>query len=432
MNFAKNTIITFVTRFLKLIFAVGITMIIARILGAGGSGAYSLIVLLPTFLIVFTNFGIGSASVYFIGKKKYPLSQILGNSIIFSLIISFLALAVGLIVVFYFSDTLFQGVGKRYLLLGLSLIPFQIFLSFLENILLGLREIKKYNLITLIPIASFFILILSLFLNPSWGLTAVIASQFIGLVVSCLISFSWIRKLTNGTSFNFNKNYVKETLDYGFKTYLGGAFSFLSFRADIFLINLFTGTLAVGFYSVAVNISENIWLISKSAATMLFPEVASEERKSQWLTPIVCRNILLITAILALVLFLISKWLIVLLFTERFLNSVLPLRILLIGTIAISGSRIITSDLHGRGKPILSAYSNLSAIILNIILNLILIPKYGIIGAAWASAVSYSMAFLMNLVFYSAVSGNKMIDAVVVKKSDIRIYTKILSWIKKS
>ena len=136
-TFTKNTLITFTTRVLQLILAIGSSIIIARVLGPEGKGVYSLAILLPTLLIIFTNFGIGQASVYYIGKKKYSSKEVFGNNILLSLIISIFAILVGLVIIFFFSENLFPGIKREYLFLALSLIPFQVFLNFVIHVLLA-------------------------------------------------------------------------------------------------------------------------------------------------------------------------------------------------------------------------------------------------------------------------------------------------------
>jgi len=89
--------------------------------------------LLPALLLVFTNFGIGSASVYYVGKKKYHPREIFGNNIFYTFFISIFAILIGLIIVFFFGGKVFPGVEQGYLLLVLSLIPFQLFPAKDEN-----------------------------------------------------------------------------------------------------------------------------------------------------------------------------------------------------------------------------------------------------------------------------------------------------------
>jgi len=128
-KFTKQTLITFAARVVQLIFGIGISIILARVLGPEGRGIFSLAILLPLFLVILSDFGIDSASVYYIGNKKYSPEEIFGANIIFSILISILAISVGLIIIFFFGNKLFPGITTGYLLLGLLLIPFKIFLT---------------------------------------------------------------------------------------------------------------------------------------------------------------------------------------------------------------------------------------------------------------------------------------------------------------
>ena len=141
-KFTKNILITFGTRVFQLILGIGSSVIIARMLGPQGRGIYSLAILLPGLLAVFTNLGIGPASVFYIGKKKYSPKEIFGTNIIFAGLISIFTIIIGLMIIFFFSEKLFPGVPKEYLFLALSVIPFQFFSGFAVYILLGLQKIK--------------------------------------------------------------------------------------------------------------------------------------------------------------------------------------------------------------------------------------------------------------------------------------------------
>ncbi len=172
-------------------------------------------------------------------------------------------------------------------------------------------------------------------------------------------------------------------------------------------------------------------MLSQSVSTVLYPKVASmknEERKK--FTPIVSRNVLFITVVGACLLFLLSNWLIHLLYGEKYLPSVEPLKILLIGIVAISIERVLANDLLARGKPMINTYITFLALFSNIILNVILIPKYGIIGAAWASSISYSLATIIKILAYCRLSGNSVSDVLLPQRSDINYYLDISHRIK--
>lgn len=426
-TFTKNTIITFITNVLNLLLFLGASVIIARVLGPEGKGIYTLSILLATLSVTFTNIGIGPASVYYISKKKYSPKEIFGNDVFFSLIISGFAILIGLVIVLFFSGSLFPDIKKVYLLLALSLIPFQIFLNFVNCVLLGLQKIKEYNFINIIT-AFIFLVLVGIFLL---GLALGIKSAIIALVISSLISasvlFFWTKSITGGFSLHLNKPYFRDSFLYGIKAYTSNILAFLHARIDILMINFFLNPIAVGFYSISVGITEKLWLISQSAAIVLFPKVASEEdeKRKKEFTPLVCRNVVLITAIGAFLLFLLSRWVIVLLFSEKFLDSVQPLQILLIGIVAISGSRILANDLAGRGKPMVNTYINTISVVSNILLNIFWIPRWGIEGAAWATTISYTITLLIRIIIYSRISGNSVKEILIPKRSDFKLYNRL-------
>ena len=428
-KFAKDTSVTFITRILQLFLGIGISVIISRSLGPYGKGIYSLVILLPGLLITFLNFGIGPASIYYIGKKKYPLKEILGINIIFLILINIFSILIGLIIIFCFGDKLFPNIEKTYLVLSLSLLAPHLFAALVSDILLGLQKIKKYNFIQLIQSFIFLLLIFVAFAFFIFDIKTAIIIESLSSSAVCVYLFFLIKKTAKGITFSLNKNLIKDIFSYGIKVYLSNIFSFLHYRIDRFILNVFLNPLSVGIYSIAAGLSEKIWLISQSAGTILFPKISSETNKENLnkFTPLVCRNILFITTLFAIFLFVISKTLIISLYSEQFSNSLLPFQILLIGAIAISGWKILGSDLYGRGKPLLNVYITGGAVIVNIILNIILIPRIGIKGAAWASSISYSITLVIVTIVYSKISRNKITDIIFIKKSDFKYYKNIMS-----
>lgn len=429
-SFTKNTLITFFVRILTVILGFGISVIIARTLGANGQGIYSLAILLPSLLMVFTGFGAESATVFYIGKKKYPLNQIFGGSIIFSVLISLLAGLVGLFVVFFFGQRLFPGIERWYLLLGLSLIPFAVFFSFTVQILLGLQKIKKYNLMHFLQSFLFLSLIALSLLIFNCGISFTIISQVLSFILAGIILFFFVKKEVGGLTFKINKDYFRNFFSYGFKAYLSGIFGFLHHKIDLFLLNIFINSVAAGLYFVSVKLAEGTWHLSQSAVTALFPRVASENDQQQLkdFTPLVCRNILFISFMAAVLFFILGERLIVLFYTENFINSVRPFQILLFGAVAMCALRILAADLMGRGRPGINAWIAGVSTALNVALNILWIQKWGIQGAALATTVSYSLAFFATIFVYNKVSGNKFRDVVFLKKSDFLLYKNFLNF----
>ena len=88
-------------------------------------------------------------------------------------------------------------------------------------------------------------------------------------------------------------------------------------------------------------------------------------------------------------------------------------------------------DLAGRGKPWISMKAMLPALLLNIVLNLVLIPQYGANGASISSTISYTIAGLLFLFFYSKEVQIPIDQILSFKKSDFDPLINILNKIKK-
>ena len=429
--FVTNVGITFVTRVFTFVIGTATSVIIARALGPKGQGVYSLAILLPLMIITFTNLGIARSTVYHIGKDKYALKNLVGTILTSSFIISMASIIIGLLIVFFFNNLVFPNIPQAFLLFSLLLIPFQLFYSqSLSGILLGIQKIKEYNVIAIIQSSLMLALATFFLIGLNCGIIGAITANLLSLLFTTIITFLWLFKFSDVPfSFRLDKNILCSLFGFGYKVYLGTTLAFFHLRIDQFMLNSFLNPVAVGFYVISVGIVERLWMLSQAVSTVLYPKVVSmktEEQRNRF-SPVVARNTLFITLIGAFIIFLLSKWLILLLYSERFLPSVVPLQILLIGIVAISVERILANDILARGKPMINTCITFIALIANIILNIILIPRFGVGGAAWATSISYSFNAIIKIFVYRKLSGNSVSEVIIFKKSDIKLYLDVLT-----
>lgn len=434
MKFIKNVLFTLVSSIFVMVMNFVVSIILARTLGPTGQGIYAICILFPMTILTFTNLGISRSSIYHIGKKKYNFNDLLSNIITLNLVIIIISLLVGFFILIVFGNELFAHVPLNLLLLGLLLLPLQATLfQSIYGIILGVQKIKIYNLLYIIQNASLFIFIVLLVLFLGKNIFGGILANIISLVITTSLAIYLTHRFFGfGKKFSFNKEIINSLVIFGFKINLGAAVSYMHLRVDTFILNAILLPESVGYYAIAVGIAELLGTFSGNVSTVLYPKVAAmkdEESKNQF-TPIVSRNNLLITFMGSLLILFFSQWLIVLLYSNEYLPSVQPLQILLIGVIFISVERILTNDLIARGKAMINVYVTSAMLIVNIILNLILIPKYGINGAALSTSVSYTLAFFLIMYFYSKISGNKVSDIIIPKYSDLIHYIKFFRILK--
>lgn len=419
-KFIRDSSITLGSQSLRLVLGLITSIIIARGLGPEGRGIYALCTFLPFVIVTFANLGIVPASAYYLASRRFSPGIVLGGNIQMSAVFSLIGLIAGYFLVLYLGPVLFPSVKSGYLLLSLFLIPVHIFFLHIQAVFLGLQNFRYFNLGAIISSILFLILVGSSFLFFRLNLTGVLAANIFSWLISSILISRWAGGLTGGISFQRNGSYIKSALNYGIQAHLGNLFSFLNYRADLLLVNYYLGPTEVGYYSIGVLIVEQLCLISSSASLVIFPRVAAEDdgKSRKEFTPLVARLVFLITFMISIILYSASRLLVTILYSELYLPAVRPLQILLPGIIALSVSRIIANDIAARGRPIINTYTALSALVINIALNLAWIPAYGIRGAALASTVSYGMVFLIELIFYCRISGNNWTVVIIPQRED--------------
>lgn len=167
---------------------------------------------------------------------------------------------------------------------------------------------------------------------------------------------------------------------------------------------------------------------SQAVSTALFPTIANERTESarRSITPLVARNTLWLTAILAGILVLVAAPVVDLLYSARFGASAAVVRILAPGIVLFSAARVLGNDIAARGRPLVNSVVAAISVVCNIALNVVLIPRYGINGAAWASTASYSVLFVATAVVYRRLTQVPLRVLVIPSREDGARYVRLL------
>lgn len=425
MPVAKNSISIFSTQAVLVLLTACTGVVAARVLGPAGKGAFSLMVLVLTLLGLVGGLGQGLAGVYFIGKGKYPLSDIAGSFLFLAVLVGSLLFAVFFGVYKYVSPFL-QGINPLYVFIMVSVLPLTLLQDYFSDILLAKNQIRRYNILWVIPPLFFLIFFIGSLFFTSNHLLAAALSWVAATIIQTAVVVTYVSSLTK-IHFLVHLKFLKDSLSFGVKVFLGGVTSFFNYRLDAFLVSYFLGLANVGYYAVAVSFGELVWRISNSVSIALYPKVASSDSKTaDSLTPVICRHTVFWVFVSCLFLFLSSKIVIPLAFGAAFIPAVIPLWILLPGVFMYGVSGVLNSDLTGRGQPIIGTYASGTALITTIGLDLLLIPKWGIAGAALASSVAYTLYAVIVLAVFLKISGRSFRDTLVIRLTDFKVYHGLL------
>jgi len=132
-----------------------------------------------------------------------------------------------------------------------------------------------------------------------------------------------------GLKWHFDTSLIKKELGFGFRAYIASIMSYLILRSDIYLVNTFLDLKDVGLYSVAVNLSESLLLITNATSLVLFPQITSKPEDGLKMTLRASKIVSLLMIISFAVIYLLAKPLVNILFGSQFKGSLPSLYILM-------------------------------------------------------------------------------------------------------
>jgi len=231
---------------------------------------------------------------------------------------------------------------------------------------------------------------------PGPAIVAFAAAQLLGalvLVVATGRAVSW--RLADP------RPMISLLLTFNLTSHVANVLHLLHLRVDVLLVNrLLADPRQVGFYVLAQGLCEWLWLLPRAAAVVHLPAVAGAAKDVAWLrTARLSRLTLLLAGLGAIGLAVTAMLMLPAVYGPAFSASIAPLLILLPGVVAGSVAGVLSAHLTGQGRPDLPLLNALASLLANVGLNLLLLPRAGILGAAAASAITYSVCTLINMAF---------------------------------
>lgn len=423
---ARNSSSILIATIVAAIAVMGTAILTARLLGTNGRGQLYDATLLATLVVTLGSLGLGSAATFHAARGERARSVVLGTSVLLGLILGIAIVGVGYGVIFFAGVTM-HGVPASYLLLAMLVVPFALVLGNVQSVYLGAQQFREFNQIAVGQAALPLLLIGVALLALGGGVRAAIIATVLStalLTVAFLVRA--IRVL--GISWRIERGYVRAAASYGLRVQAANVLSFLGYRLDVFVLNAYKSPASVGLYAAAVAVAERLWMLSQAVSSALFPRIAEEKDEDvrRSITPLLARNTLWLTAAAGAVLFLLSGPLISLLYSSKFAASTGAMRALLPGIVAYSAARVLGNDIAARGRPIVNSYVAGISVAVNLGLNLVLIPRYGINGAAWASTVSYSLVYFVTVAIYCRIARTSVRSVLVPSREDATAYLRLL------
>jgi O-antigen/teichoic acid export membrane protein len=188
---------------------------------------------------------------------------------------------------------------------------------------------------------------------------------------------------------------------YGIRAQVGSVILLVNARLDFAIVGALVGPAALGVYAVASRYAELLRLPGLAVNYVLYPtyagvdgKVAARDARRMLI------NLAWIPAAAALPLAAAAPILLPLVFGEAFRGAVVPTWILLFGLSAVGVTGIVSAFLYGAGRPGLNSLGLTSGLVVTVILDVLLIPRFEVVGAAVASCAAYlTTSLVLSLCF---------------------------------
>jgi antigen flippase len=419
LGFKGGVALTVLSRGVSVAIGLVSSVITARALGPDGRGLLATLSVITGLSLQFGNPGLHSGNVYFVSREPRRTSAVLGNTLIVSiaagLVLGVLTAALGAL-----RADWFRGVPYPLILLTAAVLPFQFMLLLYQNTLLGMKEIEAFNLFELGNKAATFVLLAVLLLGFGGGAPGAAVLFAVMAVVAGSVSAAYCFRKAPFRPV-LDAALLREMLPYGARAYLACLLAFMVIRSDMLLVNYFLGPAATGVYSIAAQIADTLLLVPVTIGMILLPRVASERQEQRRaVTARVLRHTVLLMACLCAGAALLVVPVVRLLYGPRFEGAIGATWCLLPGVFALGLNGVLMNHFAAEGLPKVTTLAPLLGLVLNVALNLAVVPRFGIQGAAATSSGAYLLMLAVSLRAFLHDGGVRLRDSLLVGRDELK------------
>ncbi len=393
----QGSLTFFILRILGMIVGYAFTLIVTRNLGASAWGIFALCLTVLQITSVIGKLGLDTALLRFIAQYNAQGKVKTAKYIYLKSIIVIVPLSLFLSVSLYYLSPLVaervftkEHIAPYLKLMSFALIPF-VLLSINSESLRAFKKIKEYttlqNLLPFLFALIFFSI--SFYILNIKNIKAVIVAYILGIGVSFLFSFLFLNKEFGSRNGELEEFSLKQILSVSIPMLLSGSLFMIMSWADTIMLGMWRTEEEVGIYNVAVRLSMITSFTLAAINSIAAPKFAEFWGKGdiKGLAKVAQQSTKLIfwTSAPILVLYILFPKFFMGIFGEEFRKGALALVFLTIGQFVNAATGSVGLILMMTDKQ--NAHRNLMLMIVagNVVLNILLIPKFGILGAALAS-----------------------------------------------
>ena len=401
-NFIKGSLITTVGTASSMVFHFLSIMIMTRQLSKEDFGIFALIVVIASLLNIISGFGLELSLVKFISSANELEKK---STFIPTLIIRISFIAAFTILLLLFGNSLlslFSFTVTDFLFVIIVLFVLINIRTLFYNLLQGMNRFKKYATIQIVTSVLRVVFLLIIILIDVLTLMNVIYVE-IGIVVLAVILQLAFIPYKEIFHWNMMVTHVKKIIKFSIPLYINSIVTFIYNQVNIFIIGAYLNPVSVASYDVAGKIPAAGRRGFNSFIIVFFPNISKLFSKGERDAALTLMNKSLLTFstlinLLVLISFLFNKEIIFLLFSDKYIDSVLAFSFLMVAFYMNAMSNIMGYSLVSAGFPAITLRVGIIASIISLVGALIMVPIWGIMGAVYSLIlVRFSSVLFHNL-----------------------------------
>lgn len=390
-RFAVSASLTYAASVTAAVVSLVNVLITARYLGPAGRGNVALVTSIAGVTSTLATMGVEQANVNIAPRFPAARPALAANSLALAVALGTVAATfVGALTVV--APGIAGALPTALLVLALGAIPILVARTYLGSLLEGDYRFAVNNAARLAAPASGVVvngaLAIAGVLTATTAIVTWVAGQTLGAIV-----LGWYLSRRGAGFGRPRADLARRSLAFGAKAHVGRVANVGNYRLDQWLVGTLAGSRELGLYSVAVAWSEVLFFVPTTLATVQRPDlVRSTRAEAARRAARVFRAAVLLTIPATLLLIALAPVLCTVIFGASFGGSVDDLRVLALGAYGVIAVKLLGSALTAQGRPLLVSVAVGLGLVGTVVLDLLLIPGHGGLGAAIASTVAYSIA----------------------------------------
>ena len=400
MRLWKAVTLTSGTKTYWMLGAMVCTIITARFLGPEGRGVIAAATSWVALFVAIGHLSLSNVIVYLLGgqERERLMGIVAGSSMAVVAVTTLLGWIVAAAMLVITRGRAFHNISPPVLALAFAGLPFLLWMENGNSLLIILGDLKRLNAAQFLGTTAGMILVAVGVGALRGGVPAALAATLVSYAI--LIGYGLLRIVPASRPLEISRRIIRELLGGGVKLHMAAVSTLLFTHAAVVMLNQFRPVAEAGFFQLALQLMLAMAVVPMAIAVVAYSLVTRDGADGAWREhrTLVLQTMLYSVAAAAGA-YLLAPLAIRLIAGRAFLPAAPVFRVMCFSIFGMALTTVMTPQWVARGYFLRATALALTAAGISVIGNYLLIPRYGMMAAAWMMVVAYMIHVIGNGAF---------------------------------